>query len=160
MSADFDSREFRRIMGHYPTGVCAITAMGVTQDQTLLDHTFSYILSRSRDQDIIYYFRGMQSNIIARRQLASFFKANYHSLVKRFEGNFTLNSLVSLSFAALSTKKDYEDVEAFFKDKDNSKYSMALAQTLEGMRTRIAYIERSSDDLAEWLNKWDKRSKL
>jgi flavin reductase (DIM6/NTAB) family NADH-FMN oxidoreductase RutF len=27
MPLDLDSREFRRILGHYPTGVCAITAM-------------------------------------------------------------------------------------------------------------------------------------
>jgi 3-hydroxy-9,10-secoandrosta-1,3,5(10)-triene-9,17-dione monooxygenase reductase component len=27
MSGNFDSSEFRRILGHYPTGVCAITAM-------------------------------------------------------------------------------------------------------------------------------------
>jgi flavin reductase (DIM6/NTAB) family NADH-FMN oxidoreductase RutF len=26
-TTDFDSREFRRILGHYPTGVCAITTM-------------------------------------------------------------------------------------------------------------------------------------
>ncbi|KAJ7738474.1 leucyl aminopeptidase [Mycena maculata] len=142
------------------TPTARLTAMGVTQDQSLLDQTFSYILTKSRDQDIVYFFRGMQSNMMARRQLATFFKANYYTLLKRFEGNFTLNSLVSLSFAGLSTRKDYEDVEAFFRDKDNSKYRMALAQTLEGIRTRIAYIERSSDDLAAWLNKWEKRSKL
>ena len=27
MGVSFDSQEFRRILGHYPTGVCAITAM-------------------------------------------------------------------------------------------------------------------------------------
>lgn len=27
MSIGFDSKDFRRILGHYPTGVCAITAM-------------------------------------------------------------------------------------------------------------------------------------
>ncbi|KAJ7489904.1 leucyl aminopeptidase, partial [Mycena galericulata] len=126
------------------TPTARIIAMGVTQDQTLLDETFAYILTKSRDQDTMYYFRGLQSNIIAKRQLV------------RFEGNFTLNHLVTISFAALSTREDYEDVEAFFKDKDNSKYSMALAQTLESIRTRITYIERSSDDLTEWLNKWEK----
>ena len=28
MRASLDSREFRRILGHYPTGVCAVTAQG------------------------------------------------------------------------------------------------------------------------------------
>ncbi|KAJ6546483.1 leucyl aminopeptidase [Mycena vulgaris] len=115
--------------------ISAIYALGNTQDPVLLDRTFSHILT-SKDQDIIYHFRGLQSNPFARQKLAAFFKDNYDSA------------------------KDLESIEAFFKDKDTSKYNMALAQTLESIRTRIAYIERSSGDLNEWLEKWDKRSKL
>jgi aminopeptidase 2 len=76
----------------------------------------------------------------------------------------------------LSTKEDVESIEAFFKDKDTSKYNMALAQMLETIRTRVAFIEvraycrtsistdicfqRSFNDLNDWLAKWEKRSKL
>ncbi|KAF7338457.1 Aminopeptidase [Mycena venus] len=57
--------------------LAAIRAMGATRDQALLDQTFSYILTKSRDQDIMYFFRGLQANTRARRQLATFFKDNY-----------------------------------------------------------------------------------
>ncbi|KAJ6623433.1 leucyl aminopeptidase [Mycena sp. CBHHK59/15] len=153
----------RKIQENPPTPTARITAiyaMGSTQDPALLDETFSYILTKARDQDIIYFFRGLQSSVIARRALPSFFKRNYDFLMKRFEGNFTLQSLVTASFGTLSTEEDYKDVEEFFKDKDIGKYHMALAQTLDTIRARIAYIERSSDDLSEWLDKWEKRSKL
>ncbi|KAJ7343676.1 leucyl aminopeptidase [Mycena albidolilacea] len=140
--------------------LAAIRAMGSTRDPALLDETFSYILTKSRDQDITYSFRGLQANTHARRRLAAFFKENYDSLMTRFEGNFTMKHLVSISFGALSTKKDVESIEAFFKDKDTSKYNMALAQMLETIRTRVAYIERSFNDLNDWLAKWEKRSKL
>ncbi|KAJ7470561.1 leucyl aminopeptidase [Mycena latifolia] len=151
------------------TPTARIYAMGATQDPHLLDRTMSYILVNARDQDIVYFFRGLQSNVLARRKLATFFEDNYDSasfLMKRFEGNFTINYLVSCSFGALSTKEDYESMEEFFKGKDTSKYSMALAQALETIRTRISYIEltlvlkRSSADLTKWLEKWDNRSKL
>ncbi|KAJ7632427.1 leucyl aminopeptidase [Roridomyces roridus] len=140
-----------------------LTAMTATQDQALLDKTFSYILTKSRDQDIIYYFRGLQGNNFSRRQLAGFFKTNYDlaCFSRAIQLHFLIGVyLVSSSFSGMSSKADCEDVESFFKDKDNSKYSMALAQTLEGIRTRIIYIERSSDDLAGWLQKWEKRTKL
>ncbi|KAF8212441.1 hypothetical protein K438DRAFT_1806516 [Mycena galopus ATCC 62051] len=140
--------------------LAAIRAMGITRDPALLDQTFSYILTKSRDQDIVYSFRGLQANIYARRRLATFFRDNYDAFMIRFEGNFTLKNLVSISFGALSTKEDVESIEEFFKDKDTSKYNMALAQMLETIRTRIAYIERSSGDLNDWLSKWEKRSKL
>ncbi|KAJ7109179.1 peptidase family M1-domain-containing protein [Mycena epipterygia] len=136
------------------TPTARIYAMGTTQDQTLLDQTFSYILTKSRDQDIMYFFRGLQSNALARRQLATFFKDNYEPASSTFTQYFYS------SFGTLSTKEDYESIVEFFKDKDTAKYSMALAQTLETIQTRIAYIERSSDDLIQWLEKWDKRSKL
>ncbi|KAF7333538.1 Aminopeptidase 1 [Mycena venus] len=46
----------------------------------------------------------------------------------------------------------------FFQDnydhnKDTTRYSMALAQSLETIRARITYIERSRDDLSDWLTK-------
>jgi len=140
--------------------ISAIYALGTSQDSALLDQTFSYILTKSRDQDIIYFFRGLQSNVLARRKLATFFKDNYDLLMKRFEGNSTIKSLVSCSFGALSTREDYESIVQFFEGKDTSKYSMSLAQSLETIQTRIAYIERSAGDLTEWLENWDKRSKL
>ncbi|KAF7363266.1 Aminopeptidase 1 [Mycena sanguinolenta] len=139
--------------------LAAIRAMGIAQDPAVLDRTFSYIF-KLRDQDIMYSFRGLQQNIHARRRLATFFQDNYDALMKRFEGNFTVKNLVSISYGALSTKKDVESIEEFFKDKDTSKYHLALAQVLETIRTRIAYIERSFDDLNDWLRKWEKRSKL
>ncbi|KAJ7905297.1 leucyl aminopeptidase [Mycena olivaceomarginata] len=142
------------------TPTARLTAMGSTRDPALLDETFSYILTKSRDQDITYSFRGLQANTHARRRLAAFFKENYDSLMTRFEGNFTMKYLVSISFGALSTKEDVESIEAFFKDKDTSKYNMALAQMLETIRTRVAFIERSFNDLNDWLAKWEKRSKL
>ncbi|KAJ6455781.1 leucyl aminopeptidase [Mycena sanguinolenta] len=148
-----------KIQENPKTPTARLRAMGIARDPALLDQTFSYVF-KLRDQDIMYSFRGLQQNVHARRRLATFFKDNYDFLMKRFEGNFTVKNLVSISFGALSTKQDVESIEEFFKDKDTSKYNMALAQVLETIRTRIAYIERSYDDLNDWLRKWEKRSKL
>ncbi|KAF7304688.1 Aminopeptidase [Mycena kentingensis (nom. inval.)] len=140
--------------------LAAISAMTSTRNAELLEKTFSCIMNKSRDQDFIYFFRGLQSNAYARHKVAEFFKANYDALMKRFEGNFTLKYLVPPSFGGLSNEKDLADTEAFFQNRDNSKYSMALAQTLENIRTKIAYIARSKSDVESWLAAWDKRSKL
>jgi len=46
--------------------------------------------------------------------------------------------------------KDYEAIEAFYKDKDTSKYKLALAQALDSIRARAAYVQRSAEDLKGW----------
>ncbi|CAK5277482.1 unnamed protein product [Mycena citricolor] len=139
--------------------ISAIYALSGTLDPDLLKETFSLVL-KSRDQDLVYYFRGLQSNSPSHTQSIVYLLLNAFQLMKRFEGNFTIKSLVSATFSSLSTEKDLAAAEEFFKDKDTSKYSMAIAQSLETIRTRIQYIERSSADLTEWLDKWEKRAKL
>jgi len=133
--------------------ISAISAMGATEDPELMKETFQFILNRARDQDVVYFFRGLSVNSTARRPVFEFFKNEYDKLYKRFEANFMLKSLVEMSVGPLSTEKDYAEVVEFFKDKDTSKYSLGLAQSLDSIRAKAAFIKRSSDDLAEWFAK-------
>ncbi|KAF8633724.1 hypothetical protein AX17_004382 [Amanita inopinata Kibby_2008] len=131
--------------------IAAIIAMGATEDPKLIKETFDFIMMKSRDQDMMYFFRGLETNFKTRRALAQFFKDEYNALYKRFESNFTLSYLVSIAMSGFSTRQDYDEVAEFFKDKDTSKYNLSLAQVLDSIRARSAYIERSSEDLWEWL---------
>ncbi|KAJ7748797.1 leucyl aminopeptidase [Mycena maculata] len=136
----------------------AIQAVGSTQDVELVRELFAYILTKARDQDVVLFCMGLKSNPVARRLLAKFFQDNYDALSKRFATNSMLKYFIEACFGGLSTQADYDDVETFFKDKDTSRYSMALAQALETIRARIAYIGRTKDDLSAWLAGWEKRS--
>ncbi|KAJ6558360.1 peptidase family M1-domain-containing protein [Mycena capillaripes] len=138
----------------------AIATIGFTQDLSLVEELFSYILTKARDQDVASYFLGLEANPFSRRLLAQFFKDNYDIFSKRFATNSMLKYLVAASFRSLATQEDHDSTEEFFKDKDTSRYSMALAQALETIRDRIAYIERSRDDLSDWLIKWEQCSQI
>ena len=88
-----------------------------------------------------------------------------------------LKYIVREAFWRLSTKKDADDVAKFFEGKDTSLYNMSLAQTLETVYTKVAWLEvserttciilmkiescyqRSTDDLTEWLEKWQEVDK-
>ncbi|KAF7361545.1 Aminopeptidase 1 [Mycena sanguinolenta] len=138
----------------------AIRAIGSVEDLDLMKELFEYIRTKARDQDVIIFFLGLEINPLARQSLVSFFKENYEAFSKRFATNSMLKYLVTTCFRGLSTQEAHDDVEAFFKGKDTTRYSMALAQALETIRTRIAYIERSRDDLSSWLKQWEERFKL
>ncbi|KAF8626069.1 hypothetical protein AX15_005101, partial [Amanita polypyramis BW_CC] len=130
--------------------LASILGMGATEDPELIKKTFDFIMNKSRDQDTVYFFRGLEVNFKSRRALAQFFKDQYDALYKRFESNFMLSHLVSLAFGNLSTQKDYEDIVAFFKDKDTSKYNLSLAQAEDSIRSRAAMVERSTNELRGW----------
>lgn len=135
------------------TKLAAISGMGSAEDPDLLKETFQFILDKAKDQDVLYFFRELSTNSKARRSLAQFFRDQYAALYKRFEATFTLTRLVEMSMASLSTENDYAAVEEFFKDKDTSKYNLALAQSLDSIRAKAALIARSSDDIAEWFER-------
>ncbi|KAJ7018485.1 leucyl aminopeptidase [Mycena alexandri] len=144
----------------------AITAIGKIEDLDLVEELFSYILTGARDQDVIGFCQGLAANALFFRRLAQFFKDNYDTFVKRFGANSMLKHFVTVNsglkpFSGQVHRLQHSLPNRFFlQDKDTSRYSMALAQILETIRSRIDYIERSSQDLSEWLTKWEQGSKL
>ncbi|RXW20987.1 hypothetical protein EST38_g4846 [Candolleomyces aberdarensis] len=137
--------------------LAAIIALGNAQKPELIKRTFGLISTKARDQDITEYFAGLAANFKTRKLLFDYFRDHYTELFKRLEGNFTMQYLVEYSMDFLSTQKDLQITEDFFKDKDTSKYNQSLNQTLDAIRAKIAYIDRSTADLEEWLGEWERR---
>src|SRR5207248_638104 len=57
-AARFDSQEFRRILGHYPTGVCAITTMIEGRPVGMIVGSFT---SASLDPPLVAFLPGRAS---------------------------------------------------------------------------------------------------
>ncbi|WP_176596371.1 MULTISPECIES: flavin reductase family protein [Sphingobium] len=73
MRAAFDGAEFRRILGHYPTGVCAITAM---LDGEPVGMTVGSFTSVSLDPPLVAFFPDRQSASWARIEQVGHFCVN------------------------------------------------------------------------------------
>lgn len=58
MTAIFDSFEFRRILGHYPTGICAITAMASSGPVGMVVGSFTSV---SLDPPLVAFFPDKKS---------------------------------------------------------------------------------------------------
>ena len=57
--------------------VAAMCAMGAAQDTSFLEETWQYMMTKSRDQDIPYYFMGLAANANARHFLLRKFRQDY-----------------------------------------------------------------------------------
>jgi aminopeptidase 2 len=51
--------------------------MSSAEDLELLKETFQFILDKTKDQDVIYFFRDLSANTKSKRLLSHFFRDNY-----------------------------------------------------------------------------------
>ncbi|KAF8198247.1 leucyl aminopeptidase, partial [Mycena galopus ATCC 62051] len=139
-------------------------AIGCTEDTSLLKNLYSHILTKARDQDVVFFCLGLETNPLARPSLVQFFKDNYDTVIRRHVSGACLPKRLTMTLKGFSRQVKifaWSVVSAIIlQDKDTTRYSMALAQSLESIRATVAYIERSRDDLSDWLRKWEQRSKL
>jgi hypothetical protein len=54
--------------------------MGQSPDPKLIDETLEYILTKARDQDVVYFFGGLNKNSKDHRIVVEFFKKNYDAV--------------------------------------------------------------------------------
>lgn len=73
MTSDFDSNEFRRVLGHYPTGVCAVTAMIADMPIGMVVGSFT---SASLDPPLIAFFPDRRSTTWPKIEAAGHFCVN------------------------------------------------------------------------------------
>ncbi|KAL1741717.1 hypothetical protein HDZ31DRAFT_44813 [Schizophyllum fasciatum] len=132
----------------------AIQAMCSSRDDVLLEEVMQMALHDSREQDVLDFFKGLQGNPLARRSLAGKVMENYDAIYERLGDDFSFDSIIVCPFEALSTLADHERTKSFFANRDTAAYDMSLAQALDNIMSRSTFIERSSQDLSQWLDRW------
>jgi len=139
--------------------VAAIRGLTNAVDPALQARTFNMIQTSVRNQDLIYFFRGFATNPESFNALRKFFEDNYDSIHTRLETTFSMKYIVESVYSRFTKEEDRARAEAFFKDKDTGKYNQALAQALDGISAKAAFIKRSSADMVTWLEKWENPSR-
>lgn len=92
----------------------------------------------------------LRTHPVSARIYWDWFKTNYDMVVGRFE-SFYLAANVAGSFKGFTSRKDYDEVKEFFADKERSGYEQAYAQGLDLVLSNAEWLERDTEDVAEWL---------
>lgn len=93
----------------------------------------------------------LASNAKAKIIFWNYFKDNY----PRFKSDvsmWTLDRVIKGFLPKLVSKDLFEDVHAFFEEKDNTGYEKGLKQSLDSIRSDVYWGERSRDDVLSCLN--------
>ncbi|CAO1632621.1 unnamed protein product [Parajaminaea phylloscopi] len=135
--------------------IAALLALGATKDEELIKRTFEWVFDGDevKTQDYMYPIMALSSNVATRRQLRDTVLERHAALVKRFEGNFSLGRIIEYSINSFTSKEDLSAIEAFFADKDNSKYASSLKQALDAVRANTSWVSRDAEDVKQWLAK-------
>ncbi|KAE8234742.1 hypothetical protein CF326_g220 [Tilletia indica] len=157
-------KEFEALLRHYQSTpipsqkIAALVGLCSASDPTLLSRTADILFGTGgeiRQQDWLYVFAGLADNPISRRVWWETVKKHFEEVYKVLEASVSFSRIVESCITRFTRKEDLDDVEAFFKDKETSKYSMGLQQGLDSIRSNSRWLQRDSEDVAEWLRSHD-----
>ncbi|KAF8311309.1 hypothetical protein DL93DRAFT_2229778 [Clavulina sp. PMI_390] len=131
-------------------------ALTQVKTEDLTKQAFDLLTNEVQLQDWHSTVNGLSSNTFTRRKMAQYFYDNYDSIIKRYEGTFSITYIVEYTFRNFTTEKDAEEIAEFFKGKDNSKYNLALSQALDNIKANSKWLNRSQGDIESWLAKFSK----
>ncbi|KAL4243860.1 Aminopeptidase [Abortiporus biennis] len=80
-----------------------------------------------------------------------FMRECFDEVVRNLGETYAFPYILQFSFQGLNTKKDYEEIKHFFKTKDTSAYRLSLNQILDGILSKAAWKDRSTEDITKWL---------
>lgn len=77
---------------------------------------------------------------------------NWDELYKRLPPTLPmLGSMVTIMTSGFTNSEQLQRVEKFFAEKNNNGYDQALAQSLDSVRSKISWLQRDREDVAEWV---------
>lgn len=77
---------------------------------------------------------------------------NWEELYKRHPPTLPmLSSMVSLLTSGFTKPEQLARVEKFFDGKNNNGYDQSLAQSKDAIRSKISWLERDRQDVADWV---------
>ncbi|KAK9353172.1 peptidase family M1-domain-containing protein [Lipomyces doorenjongii] len=131
----------------------ALAALGKSKRPELIKRTLSLILSgKVAVQDLHVPAYALGANGTARWELWRYIKSNWTEIYALMSGNMViLDRFVRLSISQFSSQEAYDDIKAFFADKDTHGYERSLGQALDVVGSFARWVERDAEAVSQWL---------
>ncbi|PGH27998.1 hypothetical protein AJ80_00253 [Polytolypa hystricis UAMH7299] len=151
--------EYEVILNRYRTASSstekntALRCLGGADDPALIKRTLDLCLSDEvRAQDIYMPLSGLRLHAAGISARWQWLQDNWDAITKRLPPQFgMLSSVVQICTSALCSEEHINEVETFFKDKDQKGYDRSLEQSLDAIRAKAAWLKRDHGDVEEWV---------
>ncbi|ANB13452.1 Ape2p [Sugiyamaella lignohabitans] len=131
----------------------AAFALGNVQDASLIKSSLGMILSGEVPvQDVHTIGTSLAANPASREQTWEFIKSNWTDVYKKFSSNMVvLDRFVRVVVSQFASEEDYNDISAFFSEKDNKGYDRSLSQALDVIKSKYQWVARETTAVEKWL---------
>ncbi|KAH8587060.1 peptidase family M1-domain-containing protein [Bisporella sp. PMI_857] len=131
----------------------ALRSLGRAKDPELIEKTLSLTLNGDvKDQDIYLPLSNLRSHPEGIEALYVYLQQNWAELQRRFPAGLSmLGMLVQICTSSYTSAEKVADIEKFFHDKSKKGYDQSLAQSLDAIRAKSAWLERDRDDVTAWV---------
>jgi aminopeptidase 2 len=131
----------------------ALRSLGRAKSPELIQRTLAMSISDEvKAQDIYLPLSALRTHPEGIQALWNWVKENWSELEKRLPPSLSmLSSVVSIATSSFTKREHIQDIEAFFAEKNTKGYDKSLAQSIDAISAKAAWIERDSGDVKAWL---------
>ncbi|KAG0641126.1 peptidase family M1-domain-containing protein [Tuber brumale] len=131
----------------------ALRALGRSENAENIQKTLDICLNGEvKEQDIYQPISGLRAHAAGTEALWAWTQKNWDTLVKKLPpGLSMLGGVVSTCTGGFTSEEAIADIEKFFEDKSQKGFDRSLAQSLDGIRAKAAWVKRDADDVKAWL---------
>ena len=131
----------------------ALRTLGQAKDPELIKRTLSLPFGGEvKEQDIYLPVGGLRQHPEGVEALFSWMTENWDELARRLPAGLSmLGTMVSICTGSFTTNEGKQRVEEFFKQRSTKGFDQGLAQSLDSITAKIAWVERDREDVKTWL---------
>ena len=131
----------------------ALRSLGRAKEPELIKRTLALPLGGEvKEQDIYLPVSALRTHADGVTALYDWMKENWDELQRKLPAGLSmLGSMVTICTSSFTSEAQRADVESFFKSKNTKGFEMPLAQSLESIQAKGAWVERDRDDVQKWV---------
>src|SRR6187402_2236598 len=135
----------------------ALRSLGRAKDPELIKRTLALPFGGEvKEQDIYMPIGGLRTHPAGIEALYSWMTENWEELARRLPAGLSmLGTMVSICTSSFTREADLDRIQKFFDSKSTKGFDQSLAQSLDAIRAKSAWLGRDKEDVKEWVNAYN-----
>ncbi|KAF7877588.1 hypothetical protein EAF04_001263 [Stromatinia cepivora] len=131
----------------------ALRSLGRAKDPELIKRTLDLPFSGEvKEQDIYLPISGLRAHPEGTEALYVWMTENWDELQRRLPAGLSmLGTMVTICTSGFTGEQNLKRVEEFFSKRDTKGFDQGLAQSLDSIRAKSAWVERDREDVKAWV---------
>ncbi|KAG9243459.1 peptidase family M1-domain-containing protein [Calycina marina] len=132
----------------------ALRSLGRAKHPDLIKRSLAMTLNGEvKEQDVYMPISGIRTHAEGIEALFVWMTENWEELARKFPPGLTmLGTLVQICTSSFASAENLARVEKFFSDKNTAGFKASLAQAMDSIRAKSAWLDRDRKDVAQWVN--------